>query len=218
MRFERSKPDGRGWELVILHADGSETQVTTDQDFPNATISPDGSRIVVASGTAMYAVDANGGPREVLLESQDLVYDPTFSPDGTQIAYATGGGDHSHRIWVMDADGTHAHEIVFNRWTAPAGHVRGLAWSPAGDRIALGLEPGIFTFAPDGSDFTRVIANGTSPYWSRDGSQIAYTILWPFTDRAHGVLAIADADGANVRKFDFATSGPWHPAPSEPSE
>jgi len=24
-------------------------------------------------------------------------------------------------------------------------------------------------------------------------------------------LAIADADGSNVREFGFATSGPWHP-------
>ena len=32
--------------------------------------------------------------------------DPTFSPDGTQIAYADGAGDHSHSVWVMDADGS----------------------------------------------------------------------------------------------------------------
>ena len=42
------------------------------------------------------------------------MYAPTFSPDGTQIAYVAGGGDHSHHVWVMDADGSDAHEIVFN--------------------------------------------------------------------------------------------------------
>src|SRR4029078_11861435 len=26
-------------------------------------------------------------------------------------------------------------------------------------------------------------------------------------------LAIADADGSNVRTFDFGAPGPWHPAP-----
>ena len=56
----------------------------------------------------------------------------------------------------MNADGSDAHEIVFNDTTAQASHVNGLAWSPVGDRIALGLDTaGIFTFAPDGSGFTR---------------------------------------------------------------
>src|SRR3972149_2129250 len=84
------------------------------------------------------------------------VYEPTFSPDGTQIAYVTGGGDHTHHVWVMDADGSDAHEIVFNEWTNVDGHVDGLAWSPAGDRIALGLRgAAIYTFAPAGPAVTR---------------------------------------------------------------
>ena len=61
----------------------------------------------------------------------------------------------------------------------------------------------IYTFAPDGSDFTKVITDGSSPYWSPDGSQIAYN--------GPSGLAIADADGSNVRAFGFAASGPWHP-------
>lgn len=213
--------------LSILHADGSVTPVTTDPMWIlGATISPDGSRVVFAGDTGeipecctdkgLYAVDADGGPAEVLLEAQeDMVYEPTFSPDGTQIAYVTGGGDHTHHVWVIDADGSDAHEIVFNEWTNVGGHVNGLAWSPAGDRIAIGLEA-IYTFAPDGSDFKRVITHGYFPYWSPDGSQIAYTIPWPFSTR--GELAIADADGSNIRMFGFAQSGPWHPAPIPPTE
>ena len=81
--------------------------------------------------------------------------------------------------------------------------ISGLYWSPAGDRLAIGLRDGIYTFAPDGSNFTEVIPGGSVPYWSPDGSQIAYTI--------GSGLAIADADGSNVREFGFAASGPWHP-------
>ena len=61
--------------------------------------------------------------------------------------------------------------------------VSGLQWSPAGDRLAIGLGDAegtdglaIYTFAPDGSDFRQVIADGISPYWSPDGTQIAYII------------------------------------------
>ncbi len=68
----------------------------------------------------------------------------------------------------------------------------GLEWSPAGDRIALGLEGTTYTFAPDGSDFKRVITNGDFPHWSPDGSQIAYTISCLYPNGCG--LAIADAD------------------------
>jgi hypothetical protein len=48
------------------------------------------------------------------------------------------------------------------RLTAAAGHGRGLAWSPAGDRIALGLEGTMYTFATDGSDFTQIADGDTT--------------------------------------------------------
>ncbi len=157
----------------------------------------------------LYVVDADGGPAELLVEGMDgMVQAPTFSPDGTKIAYTYGAGDHSNSVWVMNADGSDAHEIVSN--ADVVGHVRGLQWSPVADRIALGLEGATYTFAPDGSDFTRVIAEGNQPYWSPDGSQLAYTVACVPSDVGCG-LAIADADGSNMVRFGMYTSGPWHP-------
>lgn len=77
--------------------------------------------------------------------------------------------------WSTGDDGTDPHEILANDIVMGASHVRdrdgALAWSPAGDRIALGLEGAIYTFATDGSDFTHV-TSGDSPLWSPDGSQL----------------------------------------------
>jgi Tol biopolymer transport system component len=207
-----------------------------------ATIAPDGSRVVFAAGgyrdtdVGLFVVDAEGGQPVRIAQGRG----PTFSPDGTQIAYVSTDRTGPH-VWVANADGSDAHEILADEPALAENNVS-LAWSPAGDRIAMdiGLEGhvAIYTFAPDGSDFTRVITGGVSPYWSPDGSQIAYTIpcdehpsdscpvgtpLRSLFDPQPGDppagLAIADADGSNVRAFGFAASGPWHPGASvQPDE
>jgi hypothetical protein len=198
--------------LFILHADGTETQVTPEP-VGGAAISPDGSRVAFAADgdDGLYVVDAEGGQPVRIANGEE----PTFSPDGTQIAYlslprdgccVSQGREH---VWVANADGTDAHEILADE-PALAEGVFELTWSPAGDRIAMGnsLEGhvAIYTFAPDGSDFTKVITGAAKPYWSPDGSQIAYVML-----EGTSGLSIADADGSNVRTFDFGNPGPWHP-------
>jgi Tol biopolymer transport system component len=197
--------------LYILHADGTETQVTPEP-VGDAAISPDGSRVVLAAdGGGLYVVDAEGGQPVRMADEGES---PTFSPDGTQIAYlglersargVTMGREH---VWVANADGTDAREILVEEPALEKG-VFELEWSPVGDRIAMEntLEGhvAISTFAPDGSDFTEVITGGFKPYWSPDGAQIAFRV--PGRDG----LSIAEADGSNVRTLDFGTSGPWHP-------
>ncbi|MEX1263166.1 MAG: hypothetical protein WEE66_04390 [Actinomycetota bacterium] len=234
--------------LSILHADGSETRLNEDPiGISSATISPDGTRVVFAGQydlSGLYVIDAEGG-RPVPLpipQAEDGASEPTFSPGGTQIAYLAGNGE--AQVWVANADGTDAHEILADEPTVFRG-VSGPVWSPAGDRLAIGVgdhegggRPSIYTLAPDGSDFTKLITGGISPYWSPDGSQIAYTIPcdvqpdgWcpegsirrdeydPQPGEAPAGLAIADVGGSNVRAFGFAASGPWHPAASaEPNE
>jgi WD40 repeat protein len=210
--WRQDPTDSEGRYLSILHADGTETQVTPER-VGGAAISPDGSRVVFADDRTdwLYAVDVGGGEPVRIGKGEE----PTFSPDGTQIAYLSlprsgccveSGREH---VWVANADGTDAHEILADEPALDKG-VFSLTWSPADDRIAmensLGRYVAIYTFAPDGSDFTKVIPGGGNPFWSPDGSQIAYIVLG--TDLG---LQIADADGSNVRSLGVGISGPWHP-------
>lgn len=257
--FKRTSEDLIPQEyLYVLHTDGSETRLNRDpMYFGGATISPDGTRVVFtvqavpADDLGLYVVDAEGG-RPVRLPDASPTFAAdalTFSPDGSQIAYLGDGNDvagnvDEEHVWVADADGGNAHEILADEPTLFAG-VTGLQWSPTGDRLAIGVgdhegggRPAIYTFAPDGSDFTKVIDGGISPYWAPDGSRIAYTIpcdehpdagscpegsirrseFDPQPGDLPAGLAIADADGSDARAFGFAASGPWHPGASATDE
>ena len=229
-----------GENLFVLHADGSETQVVENAlSLQGATISPDGSRVVYADQSAssdcedgvLMAVDTDGGPAELLFESarNKQIQHPTFSPDGTQIAFTDGNCESSHVVWVMNADGTGAHQIVTgdNQIGLSAGHLLGLAWSPAGDRIALAIDchgapcqDAIYTFAPDGSDIKNLATLdfdwSPKPYWSPDGSRIAYLTGCGSLDNGLAldctfVIRDPDADSTHVQLFKYGIPGPWHP-------
>ena len=97
-------------------------------------LSPDNQRIVAASFQPgrgpqnrpqiwTYALP-NGAPRQ-LTEHADGSYDPDWSPDGRQIAYAVRSGAR-HDVWVMGADGTAQRQVT------TAGACRAPCWSPDG--------------------------------------------------------------------------------------
>ena len=167
--------------LSILHADGSETRLSKEpMGVSAAAISPDGTRVVFAGQynlSGLYAIDVEGGqPVQLPIpQAGEGASSPSFSPDGTKIAYLAG--NRNLQVWVANADGTDAHEILTDEPTVFRG-VSGLEWSPTGEHLAIGFGGyegsdgiAIYTFAPDGSDFTKVITGGTSPHWSPDGSR-----------------------------------------------
>ena len=92
-----------------------------------------------------------------LTESSAIDTSPTYSPDGSQIAFESDRGG-SQQIYVMSVSGGPAKRISFGegRYSTPV-------WSPRGDLIAFtrikGESFGIGVMKPDGSG-ERILVEG----------------------------------------------------------
>jgi Tol biopolymer transport system component len=126
---------------------------------------------------------------------------PAWSPDGTQIAFASMRGNLSdHNIFVMNADGSDETNLTNdqgNRAWEPS-------WSPDGSKIAFSYSAGgpeqIYSMDADGTDLVQLTDTGAGtdndqPAWSPDGTRIAFA-----SQRGnltyHNVF-VMDADGTS---------------------
>ena len=136
--------------------------------------SPDGSRIVfqagrpplssrvATSGGMLYQTSALGGPPRKLFSSfpDGLAISPTWSPDGTRIAFGGSGG-----LYVASADGDGVPRVI-----ATGSELHSPRWSPDGDKVAYVRGGSIFTFGEEslGNVSTSTLAVVTPRQRARD--------------------------------------------------
>jgi hypothetical protein len=78
----------------------------------------------------IVVMDADGSDSVQITSDQAVNFGPTWSPDGTQIAFVKAESNGTRDVWVMGADGTSAHRL------APGAGVQFVpAWQPRGDRL-----------------------------------------------------------------------------------
>jgi Tol biopolymer transport system component len=123
------------------------------------------------------ALQGNGSAAVIRLTTDPAAdFDPTWSPDGTRIAFRSQR-DGNDEIYVMNADGTCQVNLTKDSaddWSP--------AWSPDGTRIAFAhffdgnSYSDIAVVNADGSGWKRLTtSSGEYPAWSPDGSRIAFS-------------------------------------------
>jgi Tol biopolymer transport system component len=215
-------------DIYTVNPDGTAlTRLTTDELSSDPVWSPDATKIAFHTlrhdpgcsfpcNSEIYVMNSDGSGQVRLTNSPADDTGPTWSPDGTKIAFASLSGplgSTTQQIYVMNADGSNPANISNN-----SGHESDPVWSPDGTTIAFsaGFPPGsVYLMNPDGSN-RRLLPGSyggtvTSNFdWSPDSRYLA--IEGHFEDSSGGVFVAKVADGsAQMITFDDEGGPAWSP-------
>ena len=167
-------------------ADGSKIAFTSERDGPFRQI-----YVMNANGSEPFNLSNVGDP-SVGVYSDEQAH---WSPDGTKIAFARGGGTISGDVIVMNADGSGKVNL-----TNHSSNDAPMDWSPDGTKILFASNRDHANYelyvmnASDGSGVTRLTTNGMFEYpasWSPDGAKIVF-------NPSHNEIWAMDANGLNA--------------------
>lgn len=176
----------------ILDAPGVRRLNRDAAAYRDPAWSPDGrhlayARAKVAGGRVqistfeIYRLDIETGDVRQLTQNHREDRTPSWSPDGTQIAFTSFEESFpwQGQVWIMNADGTALQQVTqcLPSCSEPA-------WSPDGRKLVLIHSPSkeeptelyLFDLAAGGLErLTDATFDALDPAWSPDGTRIAYT-------------------------------------------
>ena len=219
---------GASTEIHLVGEDGSGDETLVAGRAP--AWSPDGTRIAFRTGdpekpeseTTISIVNADGTGGQVLARFEGEPQNPgapTWSPDGTMLAFATFG------IYVVEADGTDLRLVTRYDGERTCADLEP-SWSPDGSSIAFAVrceseDEGIWLVDADGTDRRQLLAPNEElvslsfPAWSPDGLAIAFAGVSGGPIEFEHDIYVMTADGSGITKLTeglgFPTMPTWSP-------
>lgn len=217
-------------DIYVVNIDGSDlVQLTDDPAADNYPAwSPDGSQIAFTStretnsmgavSAQVFVMDADGSNvRRVTtgVGASILAQQPSWSPDGTKIAFG-GKGNTGNGICTVEAAGGAGTCVAFPSWP----HIAiGLdpSWSPDGSLLAFKIIrhqldaggnavpewQGLAVIPLGGGSPAQLVENAESPAWSADGSRIVFVL--------NGDVHSVAADGSDIQQLTSTAAGEADP-------
>jgi len=176
----------------------------TSKAIRNAVTSPDEKYILFHSVGYLWKKELpDGAPVRLTSNSSDFESEPSFSPDGKEIAYVTWNDEQSGAIWKMTLADKKATKL-----SPEKGIYRTPHYSPDGKWIVYQkedgnsqqgntfcLKPGIYIIPATGGKGTLISKEGFDPYFTKDGKRLFFT-----SEEGEGhALKSCDLNGKDVR-------------------
>jgi imidazolonepropionase-like amidohydrolase/Tol biopolymer transport system component len=217
-RIRRVNRDGSGAAEIPFRI--SDTRAVIDPPRPQievapasvttrmprfASVSPDGGRVVFESLGRLYIKDAAGtaAPRPLTAQDGDFQLFPTWSRDGSRIAFVSWNDQRLGEIRTVSPDGSNLRIV-----TQAPGHYRRPRFSPDGATIVYeaggsqGLTSnrwadanGVYRVASAGGPSTRILADGGNPQFGADGDRVFVEV----SEQQKQKLISVDLNGGNRR-------------------
>ena len=227
--FTSNRADRDNWDIYVMNVNGSNpTRLTTHAGLDTEPVfSPDDSKIAFSSEIFgqldLVVMNLSTGVISRLTNSPFADIEPAWRPDGQEIAFTRsfGGVPKQKDVFVIKPDGTGERQVTF---TNREDHDP--SYNPTGDQVVITSErpPTSIPYGnvhlirlSDGAslgDLTSDVALGAGdPFWSRDGSTIAYfKSAGPLTRSPQNLFVMSAFLGLNKFKIPGEAAANIHPA------